>query len=109
MQCTSYNGSGRLPLLSLPMLYFPCSLPEGIDTRFYYDPPVHTHQAFRDLATSGEDPLTTTMEITKKTITIPVYSDMTDEQAEGVCRAVERLHHHAEQVREQSRRGALTG
>jgi len=82
---------------------------EGIDTRFYYDPPVHTHQAFRDLATSGEDPLTTTMEITKKTITIPVYSDMTDEQAEGVCRAVERLHHHAEQVREQSRRGALTG
>jgi dTDP-4-amino-4,6-dideoxygalactose transaminase len=73
---------------------------EGIDTRFYYDPPVHTHTCYEHLRERSEGQLPVTEAIARKTITIPVYSHMDRDTAARVCRAVERVHRHSDQVRE---------
>jgi dTDP-4-amino-4,6-dideoxygalactose transaminase len=71
---------------------------EGIDSRFYYDPPVHRHDAYRDRIDPSAIDLPVTEAIARTTITIPIYSHMDDVTVDGVCTAVERAHVHAAEI-----------
>ncbi|HEX2295983.1 MAG TPA: DegT/DnrJ/EryC1/StrS family aminotransferase [Actinomycetota bacterium] len=72
---------------------------EGIDSRFYYDPPVHRHDAYRDVVDAAAVDLPVTDAVARSTITIPIYSHMDDETVDRVCTAVERAHAHCGDVR----------
>ena len=72
---------------------------EGVDTRFYYDPPVHTHSCYRHLRQGSDGRLPVTEAIAGKTITIPIYSHMDDDMVDRVCLGFERSHHWAGEVR----------
>lgn len=74
---------------------------ENIDTRKYHDPPVHMHDAYRDLHDPHlGDSLSVTMEVASKSLTLPIWSHMEEETVEKICAAIKRLHHYAEAVRE---------
>jgi dTDP-4-amino-4,6-dideoxygalactose transaminase len=73
---------------------------EGIDSRFYYDPPVHKHKVYAHLARSYEGKLPVTDSVAERTITIPIYSHMDDPMVDGICQAVERAHANAEELRD---------
>lgn len=70
---------------------------DGIDSRFYYDPPVHEHKAYRHLETRGE--MSVTRDLCERTITIPIHSHMDDQTVDLLCGAVERIKEHAEEIR----------
>lgn len=72
---------------------------EGIDSRFYYDPPVHAHDAYRHAVDPAALDLPVTTAVAKSTITIPIYSHMDDDTVDRVCTAVERAHAYADDVR----------
>ena len=61
---------------------------EGIETRRYYAPPVHTMQAYRSLAPGGD--LAVTDDIAARTLTLPLWSGMGTEQVERVGTAIRR-------------------
>jgi len=63
---------------------------EGIQTRRYYVPPVHSMRAYRHLAgTNGA--LSVTEFAASRVLTLPMWTDMTDEQVGRVADAVGRL------------------
>ena len=63
---------------------------EGIETRRYYSPPVHAMHAYRHLAgTNGA--LRVTEAAASRVLTLPMWSDMTEEHVSRVADAVQRL------------------
>lgn len=63
---------------------------EGIETRRYCSPPVHQMQAYRSLkGTSGH--LEVTEKIAPQVLTLPMWSEMSDEDAHTVAYVVNRL------------------
>ncbi len=68
---------------------------EGIATRAYFDPPVHRHRAYRDID-SGELPVTAA--VASSVLSLPIYTDLRDDQVESVARAVHRAHLNAEEL-----------
>ena len=73
---------------------------ENIDTRKYHDPPVHTHQAYRNLYDRYRNALPITDRVSALSLTLPVYSHMEEETVLGICRVVRRIHDHAPAVAE---------
>lgn len=67
---------------------------EGIDTRRYYAPPVHSMQAYRYL-NAVDGGLTVTDRAAERVLSLPMWSDMTDEQVVSVGEAFSRLHQAA--------------
>jgi dTDP-4-amino-4,6-dideoxygalactose transaminase/nucleoside-diphosphate-sugar epimerase len=68
---------------------------EGIDTRNYFDPPVHRQQAYRS------DPalcLPTTEAISRGVVSLPIYPDLSVDDVNVVIRAIWLAHEHAEAV-----------
>lgn len=63
---------------------------DGIDTRRYYSPPVHTMRAYRR-ATMTSGPLEATMSAASRVITLPLWIQMSDEVVLRVVGAVERI------------------
>lgn len=59
---------------------------QGIDTRKYYDPPVHRHTAYRQFAPGLELPVTD--RLAGQSLSLPLWSDMDDDTALRVCAAV---------------------
>jgi dTDP-4-amino-4,6-dideoxygalactose transaminase len=70
---------------------------DGVDSRFYYDPPVHEHKAYRHLETRSE--MTVTTDLCERTITIPIHSHMDDHTVDLLCGAIERIKEHAKEIR----------
>ena len=62
---------------------------EGIETKRYYSPPVHTMQAYRSLRTRW-NPLDVTNDVAARTLTLPLWSGMGAERVERVGMAVRR-------------------
>lgn len=63
---------------------------EGVETRRYYSPPVHSMRAYRSLAgRNGE--LTVTEHVAERVLTLPMWSDMSGDQIAGVVDAVDRI------------------
>jgi dTDP-4-amino-4,6-dideoxygalactose transaminase len=71
---------------------------ENIDTRKYYDPPVHRQTAYRRY--DAGRPLPQTDWLARHSLSLPLWSTMRDEVAVGICQAVQRIHAHAAAVRE---------
>jgi len=64
---------------------------DGVDTRRYYNPPLHKQKVNARLTPMYEGKLPHTEEISATSLTLPMFSHMTDQQAAGVCKAIERL------------------
>ncbi len=62
---------------------------ENIDTRTYYDPPVHRQTAYR-----GYDdgrPLPNTDQLSQGSLSLPLWSNMPDATARGIAGAIRRI------------------
>ncbi len=73
---------------------------DNIDSRKYYDPPVHRQTAYRQFA-PPEDRLPVTNWLSQASLSLPVWSHMGDEIVQQVCRACRRIHEAAGDVRSQ--------
>ncbi|HEV8421596.1 MAG TPA: DegT/DnrJ/EryC1/StrS family aminotransferase [Actinomycetota bacterium] len=66
---------------------------EGIQTKRYYSPPVHTMQAYRSLGgKNGSLPVTDA--VAKRVLTLPLWSSMEGPELTGVAEAVARIHRY---------------
>ncbi len=70
---------------------------ENIDTRKYYDPPVHRQTAYRGWAPPAGT-LPHTERLAERSLSIPIWSHMDDATARGVCRAIGRVHEFAKDI-----------
>jgi dTDP-4-amino-4,6-dideoxygalactose transaminase len=70
---------------------------ENIDTRKYYDPPVHRQTAYRQFA-PPEGQLKLTEWLADASLSLPLWSHMSDEIALQICRACQRIHDSAQDV-----------
>jgi dTDP-4-amino-4,6-dideoxygalactose transaminase len=71
---------------------------ENIDTRKYYDPPTHRQAAYSRFA-PAENSLCNTDLLAARSLSLPMWSDMSDEIALRICEAVRRIHEFAPEVR----------
>jgi len=71
---------------------------ENIDNRKYYDPPVHRQTAYRQFA-PPEGSLPNTEWLSAASLSIPLWSHMTEDVALRICRACERIHGAAAEIR----------
>jgi len=60
---------------------------QNVDSRAYYNPPVHRHSAYKHFAAGASLPNTDLLANTS--LSIPIWSDMNDVSARAVCRSVE--------------------
>lgn len=65
-------------------------LEEGIETRPYFDPPVHKQDAYSFLITDELD-LPMTEYLSARSLSIPLYSHMTDDEAVKVVETLEKI------------------
>lgn len=73
---------------------------EGIDTRTYYDPPVHRQTAFRKYAQDLSLP--NTEYLSQNIVCLPIWSHMPDDMADGMIEALQRILHHADEIQARS-------
>lgn len=71
---------------------------ENVDTRKYYEPPVHRQTAYRPYADGR--PLPHTEWLSAHSLSLPIWSNMSNEVALGICYAVQRIQEHTQAVRE---------
>jgi len=72
---------------------------ENVDTRKYHDPPVHTHETYRHLRERYQDSLPVTDWVAPRSLSLPAYSHMDEATVDGICRAVERIRAHADELK----------
>jgi FlaA1/EpsC-like NDP-sugar epimerase/dTDP-4-amino-4,6-dideoxygalactose transaminase len=68
---------------------------EGIDTRNYFDPPVHRQQAYR-----GEPAvdLATTDAVSRSVVSLPIYPDLSVDDVDAVVEVIRLSHEHADEL-----------
>jgi dTDP-4-amino-4,6-dideoxygalactose transaminase len=71
---------------------------ENIETRKYYDPPVHRQFAYRQYATPADD-LAHTDLLASRVLCMPIWSDMEGLIVSDICSAVERAYEFARELR----------
>jgi dTDP-4-amino-4,6-dideoxygalactose transaminase len=67
-------------------------LAEGVDTRKYFDPPVHRQRAYAHL---DHQRLPVTDAVSSSVVSLPVFPDLCDEHVERVAEIVRDVHTHA--------------
>jgi len=72
---------------------------DNVDTRTYYTPPVHRQTAYQQYA-PDEQRLANTNWLCERVVCLPIYSDMNQETVTRICTAIERIHEHADEVRQ---------
>jgi dTDP-4-amino-4,6-dideoxygalactose transaminase len=70
---------------------------ENVDTRKYYDPPVHCHTAYGHYHNGR--PLPKTEWLASHSLSLPMWSKMEDRVIQGMCDAFALAHRHAPQIR----------
>src|SRR5262249_37696820 len=70
---------------------------ENIDTRKYYDPPTHRHEAYSGFARPDSE-LKNTDRLSARSLSLPMWSDMSDDTVSGICRAIRRAQEFAPEV-----------
>jgi dTDP-4-amino-4,6-dideoxygalactose transaminase len=71
---------------------------ENIETRKYYDPPVHRQTAYRQFAPEG-DRLPNTDLLSRASLSLPIWSDMELAVVSKICAAVRLAHESADEIR----------
>jgi dTDP-4-amino-4,6-dideoxygalactose transaminase len=69
---------------------------ENIDTRKYYDPPVHCHTAYQQFY-DGQ-PLPNTDWLAAHSLSLPMWTNMEHETAFRICEAIERIQQNAKAI-----------
>jgi dTDP-4-amino-4,6-dideoxygalactose transaminase len=69
---------------------------ENIETRQYFDPPVHRQAAYRQYAAGAALPVTE--RVSARALVLPMYWALTAGEVDTVCEAIARLHRHREEV-----------
>lgn len=69
---------------------------EGVDTRNYFDPPVHRQHAYRHVAVP---PLPITEAIASSIVSLPIYPALEAAEQEHILEVIDEAHRHAEEVR----------
>jgi dTDP-4-amino-4,6-dideoxygalactose transaminase len=67
-------------------------LAEGVDTRKYFDPPVHRQRAYAHVEHTR---LPVTDAVSRSVLSLPVFPDLHDEQVEKIAEIVRLIHTHA--------------
>ncbi len=75
---------------------------ENIDTRKYYEPPVHRQTAYADYY-EGQ-PLPNTEWLAQNSLSFPMWSQMEPAVVTGICEAIQRVYKNREAVRDCARR-----
>jgi dTDP-4-amino-4,6-dideoxygalactose transaminase len=70
---------------------------ENVDIRKYYDPPVHRQTAYAQFAPS-DGKLINTDSLASRSLSLPMWSEMSDETALNICRAIRRINECADEV-----------
>lgn len=70
---------------------------ENVDTRKYYDPPVHRQTAYNQFAT-GEEMLDNTELLASRSLSLPIWSHMSDEVVLDICRAMRRAYEFSAEI-----------
>ena len=68
---------------------------EGIDTRNYFDPPVHQQKSH---ARIGGPALPVTDRMSKRVVSLPIYPALTDDVIDRICAVIGRIHDHAASI-----------
>jgi len=68
---------------------------EGVDTRCYFDPPVHRQQAY---ATSATEPLPVTEDTARRALSLPIYPSLTRPTVDGILELLARVRECAAEV-----------
>lgn len=71
---------------------------EHVDTRKYYDPPIHHQTAYRHYNNGRGLPHTEWL--SNHSLSLPIWSSMSDEIALGICQAIQGIREHNRSVRE---------
>ena len=71
---------------------------ENVDTRKYYEPPVHRQTAYAQFAPTGNI-LPHTELLAARSLSLPIWSDMEIDLANDICRAIRRIHSSADEIR----------
>ena len=71
---------------------------EGIDTRRYYHPPIHSQAAYRSLPRRR---LPVTERVARCVLSVPLWSHMTLTQMNSLANAILRVHDHRARIRHQ--------
>jgi dTDP-4-amino-4,6-dideoxygalactose transaminase len=71
---------------------------ENIETRKYYDPPVHRQSAYRQYAPST-DRLARTDMLSSRILDLPIWSSIEDSIVSSICSAIEMAHEYAVDIR----------
>jgi dTDP-4-amino-4,6-dideoxygalactose transaminase len=84
--------------LDVPMLGVALAA-EGVDTRRYFHPPVHMQQAYAYLG-KPSPPLTVTDELAPRVLTLPLWTQMSDQTVRQLADLVIRCHDSATGIRD---------
>jgi dTDP-4-amino-4,6-dideoxygalactose transaminase len=76
---------------------------EHIDTRKYYEPPVHRQTAYRAFA-PPPDTLPNTNVLAARSLSLPLWSHMEEAMVLRICHAIQRIYAYAVEVRSALRR-----
>jgi dTDP-4-amino-4,6-dideoxygalactose transaminase len=68
---------------------------EGVETRNYFDPPVHRQQAYTEMEPND---LPVTDAIAKSIVSLPIYNDLDDDHIERVVDAIVTARDHADEI-----------
>jgi dTDP-4-amino-4,6-dideoxygalactose transaminase len=71
---------------------------ENIMTRKYFNPPLHMQRCYPELNTKASD-FPNTTEISSKVLCLPMFSELTNAQVDGVTQAIIKIHSNAKQVK----------
>lgn len=71
---------------------------ENIETRPYFDPPLHRQQAYRGYASGISLPVTD--RLSAQVLVLPMYAALSGHDVDRICDAIARIHHHRERVAE---------
>ena len=71
-------------------------LAEGIQTRNYFDPPLHTQHAFADAEQAGD--LSAVERISASVICLPIYPDLAPAVVDSIVETITLAHEHAGEV-----------
>jgi dTDP-4-amino-4,6-dideoxygalactose transaminase len=72
---------------------------ENIDSRAYYDPPVHRQSAYRHLVDRYRENLPVTDGLAHEVVSLPMWSNMDPQLVDQICEVVHRIHAGAEEIR----------
>jgi dTDP-4-amino-4,6-dideoxygalactose transaminase len=70
---------------------------ENVDTRKYYQPPIHKQTAYRSFYSDA--PLPNTDWLSENSLSLPMWSNMSAEVALGICEAIQHCHESAPSIR----------